>query len=469
MVTVNDILDAGLLANGKLPDIYWELNLSGTELKVLRYVYSNCLRLYRTLPIFPKGKDGSPRFWRGKEKMADDCGMSYPTFRKSVRNLYSLGVLTSMDGIEDEDEIYCIGLKPDFLNSGLLQTEKNFRLHSKKELLLLLYNKDTVELIEISLRVEIENNPSVTNVTELVEHQGKPKKSHVKVKSKKHTTASKLKTEIVRVPIIMRTPVTGFRKHISVIPKTFNLQFYQEKRRQLHHIRAASDNKILEIASYYEYKARTAIGASGFRVLGKNYKEHKNWKFLEKLYKLCEDNHWDYKVYIDAQFDRVRFYQRKQDYPYLNQFFSEGAINAYHRYVKDYKEKYSTTGNARVKTEKVQSFAEQVADKIVNDCERMSTYMKSASKRRSTSELTAEQVKIVYISEHWMGLSYFYLSSIPWFITYLDQLPKEQYVEELSEHIRTIQKSKSLSDKVTNIVRVVESQMDIPPTMLLEQ
>ena len=43
------------------------------------------------------------------------------------------------------------------------------------------------------------------------------------------------------------------------------------------------------------------------------------------------------------------------------------------------------------------------------------------------------------------------------------------YIEELSEHIQTIQKSKSLSDKVTNIVRVVESQMDIPPTMLLEQ
>lgn len=465
MVTVNDILDLGVLAHGKLPDIYWDLDLSGVELKVLRYVYENCLRLYHTVPVFPRGKDGSPRFWRGKEKMADECEVSYPSFRKSVRHLYSLGVLTSMDGIEDEDEIYCIGLKPDFLNAVISKTEKNFRSASKKELLLIIYNENTVKLIEKS--IEIENNPSVTNVTELMEHQEKPKKSHVKNKTKRHNQLVKQNPIPVRVPIIMRTPVVGFRHHIAVVPKTFNILLYQEKRKQLQHILTPTDKKVLDVASYYEYKARSAIGSSGFRALGKNYKEHKNWKFLERLYKLCEDNNWDYKVYIDAQFDRVRFYQRKQLYPYLNQFFSEGAINAYHRYVKDYKEKHSTTGHAKINTEKVQSFTEQVADKIVSDCERMSDYLKVAVKRRNNQGLTIEQVKMVYISEHWMGLSHFYLSSIPWFTAYLDQLPKENYIVELTDSIHKIQKSKSLSDKVTSIVQVAESQMGIPPTMVI--
>lgn len=467
MVTVNDILDLGVLAHGKLPDIYWDLDLSGVELKVLRYVYENCLRLYHTVPIFPRGKDGSPRFWRGKEKMADECEVSYPSFRKSVRRLYSLGVLTSMDGIEDEDEIYCIGLKPDFLNAVISKTEKNFRSASKKELLLIIYNENTIKLIEKSIEIEKENNPSVTNVTELMEHQEKPKKSHVKNKTKRHNQLVKQNPIPVRVPIIMRTPVVGFRHHITVVPKTFNILLYQEKRKQLQHILTPTDKKVLDVASYYEYKARSAIGSSGFRALGKNYKEHKNWKFLERLYKLCEDNNWDYKVYIDAQFDRVRFYQRKQLYPYLNQFFSEGAINAYHRYVKDYKEKHSTTGHAKIKTEKVQSFTEQVADKIVNDCERMSDYLKVAAKRRNNQGLTIEQVKMVYISEHWMGLSHFYLSSIPWFTAYLDQLPKENYIVELTDSIHKIQKSKSLSDKVTSIVQVAESQMGIPPTMVI--
>ena len=53
-ISVNNMLDAGTLVHGKLPDIYWELDLSGTEIKVLRYVYNHCLRLYNTLRIFPR-------------------------------------------------------------------------------------------------------------------------------------------------------------------------------------------------------------------------------------------------------------------------------------------------------------------------------------------------------------------------------------------------------------------------------
>ena len=77
-ISVNSLLDAGLLVHGKFPDIYWDLELTGTEIKVLRYVYNHCLRLYKNLRHFPKGSDGSPRFWRGKERMADS------TFRECL-------------------------------------------------------------------------------------------------------------------------------------------------------------------------------------------------------------------------------------------------------------------------------------------------------------------------------------------------------------------------------------------------
>ena len=52
-ISVNNILDAGLITNGKFPDIYWELELTGSELKILRYIFNNCLRLYKDLKYFP--------------------------------------------------------------------------------------------------------------------------------------------------------------------------------------------------------------------------------------------------------------------------------------------------------------------------------------------------------------------------------------------------------------------------------
>ena len=170
-ISVNSILDAGLLVHGKLPDIYWELSLTGSEMKILRYVYNNCLRLYKNLKFFPRGKDGSPRFWRGKERMADDCGLSYTGFRNNVRHLFELGLVTSMEG-ETEEELYCIGLSSNFLDSYTAsnQTVKNLRLHSLKDLISLIYDNTTLEILE-NIK-NLDKFPLITNVIKLTESQG---------------------------------------------------------------------------------------------------------------------------------------------------------------------------------------------------------------------------------------------------------------------------------------------------------
>lgn len=484
-VTVKDILDIGLLANGKLPDIYWDFDLSGAELKVLRYVYSNCLRLYYTLRIHPKGKDGSPRFWRGKERMANECHLSYPTFRKTVRNLYKAGILTSMDGIEDEDEVHCIGLKADFLNNAL-HTLKRTSLNPKKELLGILYDDTTIDLMSINLGTKLDNDEAINKLIKRVKNKEKSnnsseytentnvkaKKSEVKVKTKKFNVKVKksttvTKSKVSRVPIIKRTSVIVTR--VSVLKeenkpkKKFNLELYQAKRKELECVHTPKDNKILQVAKYYEYKARNAIGSSGFRVLGKNYKEHKNWKFLERIYNLCKENHWDYKVYIDAQFDRVQYYTRKQAYPYLNQFFSEGAINAFHRYVKDYQERFSTTGKAKVKTEKVQSFKEQAADKIVKDCYNILDFMEHAYKAPATKGCSPVEAKILFFDRHWSILSPFYAAAFPWFIGYLDHISTmEPAIVEYKKKVQALQKSKKTVETLTKLVKEAESQLGVP-------
>lgn len=458
-VSVNNLLDISILANGKLFDIYWEMSLTGSELKILRYVFNHCLRLYKTLKFFPKGKDGSPRFWRGKEKMADDCKVSYPTFRNSIRRLSELGLVTSMDSEDlDSEELYCVGLSSEFLNNSkdYPQTENFFRSPTLYNLIGLVYDRFTFESIKD--QNNLDNLPFLfTSV------KRKPCGAQgLYICSESHTSGyedqTTKKTKIVRKPIkIKRTP-------IMTLPASIRIQSAQQKLKLLQNVRTPYEKRVLEVCEYYEYKCRQAIHSSGFKALSKDFRNHKNWKFFVKIYELCKENHWDYKVYIDAQFDRVRFWNRNQLYPYANQFTSEGAIKYYHGYVKDYKEKHSVTGESKVKSGEIKTIQQQIAEDIVKDCDSIAEYIKKAAKRRVYSGMTAQEIKISYLSEHWMGLSVSYLATIPWFLRYLDQFPKETYLTELKQEIQAIQGNKRVFNLTTDIVNRVEGQMEIPKT-----
>lgn len=463
-IAVNTLLDIAILANGKLFDIYWELNLTGSEMKILRYIFNNCLRIYRDLKFFPRGTDGSPRFWRGKEHMADDCGISYPTFRNSIRHLSEIGLVTSMDTEEDTDELYCVGLSSDFLKN--LQTEKNFRLHNLNSLISLIYDNLTIEILKTQLELDKlplfslrENKPCETQGLCKVSNEEILDEVSMEKSSAKEATNNMDKNKISRQPIkVNRIP-------IITVPRVFMLQSAQEKLKLLKNVRTPFENEVLKVSEYYEYKCRQAIHSTGFKALSKDFRNHKNWKFFVKIYELCRDNNWDYHVYIDAQFDRVKYWNRKQLYPYANQFTSEGAIKYYHSYVKDYKEKYSVTGSATIKTSKIKTVNQQIIDEVIKDCENISDFIERSQKRRINKDLTPEQLKLLYLSDHWIGLSASYLSSIPWFQTYLEQFPEEPFISELKQAIQAIKSSNRLFSLTSEIVLNVEQQMNIPKTL----
>lgn len=458
-ISVNSLLDAGLLVHGKFPDIYWDLELTGTEIKVLRYVYNHCLRLYKNLRYFPKGSDGSPRFWRGKERMADDCGLSYPTFRKNVRHLFELGLVTSMDSEDEESEnLYCIGLSSEFLNTHASnQTVKSFRLHSLKDLISLIYDNTTLEILEDIKNLD--KFPLITNVIKLTETQRFDNSTE-----DKEISSGKVPQKSVK---IKRTPIRVERVPILIMPESLRLQSAQQRLKLLQNVRTPHEKKILAIAEYYEYKCRQVLHSTGFRALGKDFRNHKNWIHLERIDDLCKENNWDYQVYIDAQFDRVKHWERKQLYPYLNQFYSQNAIKYYKNYIKDYQESNSVSGDIKVKSDKIKSVNQQIIEDVIKDCEGIAEYIEKAQKRRANKDLTKEQLKILYISDHWMGLSMSYLASIPWFLTYLEQFPEETFLVDFKREIQAIRNSNKLSALTIDIVNNVEKQMDIPETLCL--
>lgn len=547
VITANDILDAGLLANGKMPDVYWEMGLTGSEMRIMHYIYSNCIRLYMTIDVYPKGTDGSPRFWRDKESMADDCGVSYPTFRKSVRHLAELGLTTSMED-EESFDAYCVGI-----SSAFLATENYFRSHSSlyknyKTFLSVLYDNSTVVLITkelyssvllrntegsrqhesygnhpsaievpmensstaygngyVSPQVNVEINPqetkqqdaspqlNVENTPETtpqetthqetssqetptgvdIDYETTPQETisqettpnvspngetTPQVIIPQASTAHETTHRVTRVPIIPeRKPILRFP--VSAVVKSAKAQL-----KMLESVKTPYDRHVLDMVGYYEYKCRQAISSTGFRALGRDFRHHKNWKQFTRVYDMCTENGWDYRIYIDSQFDRLQWFHRPQKYPYPNQMSSEAAQRYYSRYLEDYAEKNSVDGTARPKATPQVSVSQQVADAVLVDVESISKYISVASRRRSNRGLDATQVKILYLSEHWMGLSPYYLASIPWFVPYLSQFGDEPAIASLRDTVSSIQGNRSLMSTVDTVVGRLEGQMGIPKT-----
>lgn len=479
ILPIEDFLNAGLLAHGKFPDLFWEFDLSGNELKVLRYAWDNCIRLFATLKKAPRNDDGVVVFYRSKELMAEDCRISTTGFRNAVRSLHKKGLVTSMESGLDKG---CIGVTTDFLDGFIsnANTENNLRLSSLKDLIVLLYNEYLLELIVNKENKDKDNTtPLSTNVLKLCESQGFVDSDISQEEDETQTTEnseievevqSVEKTKIDRKPIYVgRTPLLNLPRTPIVNGKLFSLQKYQNKLKELDYVLTSEDKELLKIAEYYEFKVRKAINTTGFKCLSKDFRNHRNWKYLERLHQLCSENGWDYKIYLDSQFERVKNWQHGQKYPYLNQIFSENAIKCYHSYLKDYAEKYSVTEDAKPKAEKVKSVTDEVAENIVKDCETISEWLKSAKKRRNLKHLTDAELKMVFLDRHWGILSAHYLAHLSWFPQFLLNFQDTPWAVELREKLMAISESKKLSSLCCEIVRETEKMYNIPETMSVSQ
>lgn len=458
IISVNDMLSAGIATSCKLPDIYWEFDLTGSEMKVLRYVFNHCIRLYKFVKVFPRGEDGSPRFWRGKEKMAEDCNLSPSGFRSTVRHLSEMGFVTSMDGEANDDCIHCIGLSTEFLDKLLSQNQnvnylRSHNLKRLKDIIVLLYDKITVYKEEKEEKEQEEKNLS-TNVLKLV-----------RTRDKDDSIEQEHNDDLSKNSMIVRTPIRINRTKLTNYSFSNMLAQAKNKLKSLQNVKTAYDREVIKIADYYDYKCRSVLYSTGFRCLSKDFRNHKNWKFLERIYELCKNKGWDYRIYIDSQFDRCKYWNRKQKYPYLNQFNSENAIKYYTKYVKDYEESSSVTKSVKIKPQKIKSVNDKIIGEIMKDCESISDYILKAKTKKVNEGLSDQQIKMIYISDHWMNLSASYLSTIPWFIRYLSYMPEEKIITELKSEIESIQSSKKMSEVTSNIVTSIEEKMSIPETL----
>lgn len=222
----------------------------------------------------------------------------------------------------------------------------------------------------------------------------------------------------------------------------------QEKEERMQAKEANIDPKekaILDVAHYYENRVRKTLNSFGFRALSKDYKNHKNWKQFTKIYELCQENNWDYRVYLDSQFWRVSNWTRKQKYPYVNQCYSEAAQKSYHNYVRVYKKTNSVSGKIKVKA--VEEVPETVNQEMLRELAETYTMIDSVLKRNKSlpTRNNPPEATIAYeLWGNWMRFSPYYLAA---------EVPDAEALLDSVATLLDVPAWKATYDKARNILK----------------
>lgn len=483
-ITSLELLQASIKMGVKVPDIFWGIDgLTFTDYRVLQVIYENCAFLQIKKSPIERTEDGCPIVFTSKSKLAKQCGVSEVTFKKSVDVLLKHGIITKR--IKKFGRTHGLAVSADYVNRTLDPLEVTHMRHKSQpqyqsffdQLILNIYNK---------LNINIYNYLNKDNNNNISEYLSKDRNSCAVPANDLNTNSTDIYVEqeidnnieymnITRKPIIInRKPIISPEniKRKPIVTKShsdikgINMEACKKKLEELNE--KIPNLNVLEVAKYYEFLCRKALNTTGYRALSyNNPQKHKNWVHFERVYKLCRNNKWDFKLYLEAQFDRVKYWKHGTKYPYANQLYSEGAQNYYKSYVKETKEKMNVSQSYKLKSKhkEITSVKTEIINDVISDCEKIQNYLNSKFAKRIT-DLTSEQKKALYIMDNCWTMSIYYLYQIPWYKSWLFDYTEsnDPLVNEYREKWKAMNKNKSLQNLSRTIVEETESLFNLPET-----
>jgi hypothetical protein len=122
---------------------------------------------------------------------------------------------------------------------------------------------------------------------------------------------------------------------------------------------------------YYENLICDKIGVIEYSLLNNRMfpKRSRNWTALFKIYTLCIEKGWDYKLYLESQFDSFHNWsdatKSSLRYPAPNMLYSDRAVIAYENYIYDKETSYRNEGYAaKAKNKDIGDYKEEVKKRV---------------------------------------------------------------------------------------------------------
>lgn len=257
---------------------------------------------------------------------------------------------------------------------------------------------------------------------------------------------------------IIRKPIIDPKKMLIKKAKEY-LEYYNT-------LGAATEEDILEVSFYYDYKSRQVCNTTGFRSLSlKDYIHHKNWKFFAKLYNLCDRNKWNYKLYIDAQFDRASYW-KKTKRPYPSQLCAASSQEYFLKYLKGREEECKADGT-KVKSGQAKDIYKEIQDCLIQDCILIKNGIKFMH-----SNSTQSDKKTSVLFDNILSLSGYYIASVDWLFEVLveyNNTNASEAIHNLFEKAVSVKRSAKITEYITHTLSIIETSMKLPETLSREK
>ena len=148
---------------------------------------------------------------------------------------------------------------------------------------------------------------------------------------------------------------------------------------------------LYEFVPYYENLICEHCGIIEYSLLNNKRfpKRSKNWTALYKVFTLCKEKGWDYKIYLESQFKSYKNWgadsKATVKYPAPNMLYSERAIVAYESYIYDNQTSYQNEGyDIKAQSNNVGDYKQQVTKRIEKSIRAVLRDMKSWTSKYCT-------------------------------------------------------------------------------------
>lgn len=148
---------------------------------------------------------------------------------------------------------------------------------------------------------------------------------------------------------------------------------------------------LYEFVPYYENLICEHCGIIEYSLLNNKRfpKRSKNWTALYKVFTLCKEKGWDYKIYLESQFKSYKNWgadsKATVKYPAPNMLYSERAIVAYESYIYDNQTSYQNEGyDIKAQSNNVGDYKQQVTKRVEKSIRAVLRDMKSWTSKYCT-------------------------------------------------------------------------------------
>lgn len=185
------------------------------------------------------------------------------------------------------------------------------------------------------------------------------------------------------------------------------------------------ENLICKLTGRVEYKLLTE---------SKYKKSSRFWTPLFKIYMLCKENNWDWRIYLESQFYSFQYWKNKGSfsYPPPNMLYTERAKISFENYLYDKETSYRNEGwDVTAKSQNIGTYAEEVEKSLRCSYNMLSDYIRLTLKSTYNKlfrnvDKSRKDIDSLYLTKavelKWDSLCVEFWTIVPGMIEFTDEI-----------------------------------------------